>query len=144
MNQSFHEKIQGIQTTSALITSIQEQINILSLNASIEAVRAGEYGRGFGVVAQNIKKLSEDTKISIDTINVRIRDLTITLTNTIENLMDNFYILATNAIKYSSQSEEAGAATEQQSASLEEITAMAQELSSLSSKLDQLSSKFKL
>jgi methyl-accepting chemotaxis protein len=144
LNQSFHEKLNKIDQTSSLITSIQEEINILSLNASIEAVRAGDYGRGFAVVAQNIKKLSEDTKSSIGAIEDSIKDLAVSLTNAIENLMENFYILSTNATEYSSQSEEAGAATEEQTASLEEITATAQDLARLSNNLRDLTEKFQL
>ncbi|MHA2336264.1 MAG: methyl-accepting chemotaxis protein [Candidatus Hodarchaeales archaeon] len=144
LNQNFHEKVKKIDETSSLITSIQEEINILSLNASIEAVRAGDYGRGFAVVAQSIKKLSEDTKSSIVAIEGSIKDLTVSLTNAIENLMDNFYSLSSNATEYSTQSEEAGAATEEQSASLEEITATAQDLASLSNNLRDLTSKFQI
>ena len=56
-----NEAIEGIDTAVELILSISEQTQLLSLNASIEAARAGAMGKGFSVVAEEIRNLSEQS-----------------------------------------------------------------------------------
>lgn len=75
-------KIEGLGRQSkeiiniiSLISDISDQTQLLSLNASIEAARAGEQGKGFMVVAEEINKLSNETKKALDNIGKVINDV---------------------------------------------------------------------
>ena len=72
---NLEKKSKSIGSIVTVINEISEQTNLLSLNASIEVARAGEAGRGFGVVAQEIRKLAEQTMASAKKIDDIILDI---------------------------------------------------------------------
>ena len=62
------KSVDEINELTSEILAISAQTNLLALNASIEAARAGEAGRGFSVVADEIRNLADQTKLSVSNI----------------------------------------------------------------------------
>lgn len=75
------------------VEDIAEQTNLLALNASIEASRAGEYGRGFTVVATEIRKLAESSKQAVQNINNILKSFVIEIDELVNGIEKQYKIL---------------------------------------------------
>ena len=102
------------------LRQVAEQSRMLGLNAAIEAARAGDAGRGFEIVAQEIRKLADQSKSSVP----QIQALTGMITQKVQLT--------------SKQSETSLLASQEQAAASEEITASIEELTALTEDLNKI------
>jgi methyl-accepting chemotaxis protein len=77
------EQTKQITTISDLVSNLAKQTNMLALKAAVEAARVGEQGKGFGVVAGEIRKLAEESKKSAEKINNLATDIQIAINRTV-------------------------------------------------------------
>ena len=103
-----------------LIKEIADETRLLGLNAAIEAARAGEAGLGFGVVAQEIRKLSDDSKQTVG----KIKEFTTSIRGSVNSTVE--------------MGNETLSTVEQQAAAIEEVTASVEEITSLADQLNEL------
>lgn len=82
------EKSKQIGEIISLITSISEQTNLLALNAAIEAARAGEHGRGFAVVADEVRKLAEQSGHAADNIGALVQSIQSEITHSVSSMAE--------------------------------------------------------
>lgn len=124
---SLGDKSQQIGAVISLMTSIAEQTNLLALNAAIEAARAGEHGKGFAVVADEVRKLAEQSAGAGEQVNQLIFDIQQEINRTVEATDSNSLVID----KGINLADRAGKSFQEIQLGVEKVTAQVNEVAAM-------------
>ncbi|MHA2370088.1 MAG: methyl-accepting chemotaxis protein, partial [Candidatus Hodarchaeales archaeon] len=144
MSSLVDQALEGIGNTSRAIGDIANQTNMLALNAASEAARAVEYGRGFGVVADNVRLLAESSRASASEIAKLTEEIEQNIGGSTMRIRDAVLSIAEVAGDFNSSSQRVCIGMRDQVSSLEEMTDNSQKVAELSEELARSVSKYRL
>jgi len=133
------KSISEITEKISIINEISRQTNILSINAAIEAARAGQYGKGFGVVASEVKKLAErsqEAALSINELSVKGVDISALAEKELSTLVPEVEKTATLISEITNASREQSNGVDQIQSAVQTLTDIAQKNAAFSVELD--------